>query len=94
MSAVDTQPTERARDASPGRAARVSGGPAGCELRLMFRPSSPRSRVVMILIELFIGVPAIPAGVGLIRNGLGLPVAIWTYDDGGAPGPSTVASRW
>lgn len=75
MSAVRTQSTGRARDASQGRVARVVGGPAGLEVRTVVHAPTRSSRLTMIAIELFIGVPAIPAGVGLIRNGLGMPVA-------------------
>jgi hypothetical protein len=49
------------------------GGGTGLEVGLAVRPPTARARIAMIAIELFIGIPAIPAGVGLIRNGLGMP---------------------
>jgi hypothetical protein len=54
-------------------AARGGGTCTGLEVRLAVRPPTARIRIAMIAIELFIGIPAIPAGVGLIRNGLGMP---------------------
>jgi hypothetical protein len=54
--------------------AALGGGTCtGLEVRLAVRPPTARTCIAMIAIELFIGIPAIPAGVGLIRNGLGMP---------------------
>ena len=68
-------PSARRPDAGP-QPLEAKGVAVGAEIfEAQLRSSVPRgpTRLAMLVIELFIGIPAIPAGVGLMRDGLGMP---------------------
>jgi hypothetical protein len=68
-------PSARRPDLGP-QPLEAKGVAVGAEIfEAHLRCSEPRglTRLAMLIIELFIGIPAILAGLGLIRDGLGRP---------------------